>query len=61
MTDTEDGALVSEDVVYDPLIYDYVLPSSKVVDALTISAAPGRGGGEHHSDASGEVPMGSNA
>ena len=44
ITDTEDGALVSEDVVYDPLIYDYVLPASKTVDALTISAAPGIGG-----------------
>ena len=44
ITDNEDGAIVSEDVVYDPLIYDYVLPSSKTVDALTISAAPGRGG-----------------
>ena len=44
ITDTGDGALVSEDVVYDPLIYDYVLPSSKEVDALAISAAPGRGG-----------------
>ena len=61
MTDTEDGALVSEDVVYDPLIYDYVLPSGKEVDALTISAAPGRGGGEYHSDTSGEIPMGPNA
>ena len=44
LTDREYGALVSEDVVYDPLIYDYVLPSSKEVDALTVSAAPGRGG-----------------
>ena len=61
MTDTEDGVLVSEDVVFDPLIYDYVLPSSKEADALTISAAPGRGGGgegRYHADASGEISMG---
>ena len=27
---------VSEDVVFDPLIYDYIPPASKEVDALTI-------------------------
>ena len=34
---------VSEDVVFDPLIYDYVLPAPKEVDALTILPAPDRG------------------
>ena len=37
------GEGVSEDVVFDPLIYDYILPASKEVDALTTSPAPGRG------------------
>ena len=44
ITDTEESRAVSEDVIFDPLIYDYVLPASKEVDALTISSAPGRGG-----------------
>ena len=53
---------VSEDVVFDPLIYDYIPPASKEVDALTISAAPGRGGGNQgRADSPCQVPLGSNA
>ena len=57
ITDNEDGAILSEDVVYDPLIYDYVLPSSKTVDALTISAVRAEGG-RHYEDPSRKFSMG---
>ena len=43
--DAEDTS-ITEDVVYDAYIYDYVLPASKEVDALCITPAGGRGGVE---------------
>jgi len=58
MTDTDDPVLVREDVVYDTLIYDYVLPAAKTVDALTVSAAPGRGGGERYTYSPGQILVG---
>ena len=38
------GGGVTEDVVFDPLIYDYIIQTIRSIDALRVSAAPGRGG-----------------
>ena len=35
---------VTEDVDFDPLIYDYVMPKAKHVDALRIISDPDKGG-----------------
>ena len=42
--DDDARTTATEDVVYDSQIYDYVLPASKSIDALSISTKPdGRG------------------
>lgn len=42
--DDDERTIVTDDVVYDTQIYDYVLPATKTVHELSVSAKPGGGG-----------------
>ena len=38
------GEAATEDVEFDPLVYDYIIPKAKDVDALRVTAGPDQGG-----------------